>query len=219
MSEPTGQPAVGYNAAMEEILDAATRVFAERGFDGSSVDDIADAMGATKGRIYHYWRGKDALLAAVMQRGLERGLAAIEPIAHDTTLAEFERLERLVWVHMAWVVKDPDIQKVLLHSVDVLARRRAPQREYAESINALRRRYEQQFIRLIEAGQRNGTVAGSDPRLTARGLLGTMNWTAVWHRPARDPQVRAAEDAHTIHELSSFAIRGLKVGNTSSPSH
>lgn len=201
------------NDRVTEILDAAAKVFAERGFDRSSIDDVAAELGATKGRIYHYWRTKAALLLAVQRRGIERMIAHVQPIVADEALTPFERLARMARAHIAAMVADLDYQRVLLQSINVYsqsARSHPHWIDVTEKINALRRDYEQLFVELIRTGQQDGSVAGTDPMLTAKALLGTLNWACVWHQRAADPSRRALRDSRTVHELSEFAIRGLR---------
>jgi AcrR family transcriptional regulator len=205
----TQDPATSINA----ILDAAARVFAARGYDGASIDDVAAELGSTKGRVYHYWSGKQGLLAAVQRRGIERTIAAVEPIATDDALSALDRLERMIRAHVSSILSDLDYQRVLLQSVDMYApagRARADLASINQQINGLRRYYEELFTDLVAAGQRAGTVAGNDPLLTTRALLGTLNWVCVWHRRPADERQREQRDSRTIHELSEFAIRGLR---------
>lgn len=199
--------------SMNSILDAAAKVFAARGYDGASIDDVAAELGSTKGRIYHYWPGKQALLAAVQQRGIERTLAAVQPIVTDASLSPLERLERMVRAHITALLGDLEYQRVLLQSVEIYeptSRTRADLAPIADQSNEMRRSYEQLFTDLVDEGQRAGMVAGNDPLLTSRALLGTLNWVCVWHRQPHDPAQRVQRDARTIHELSEFAIRGLR---------
>lgn len=213
MSRNAGRAAPEPGSSVNVILDAAAKVFAARGYDGASIDDVAAELGSTKGRIYHYWSGKPALLAAVQQRGIERTMLMVEPIAADAALSAIERLERMVRAHIACVVGDLDYQRVLFQGIDNYApsaRTRPDLAAIDAQINQLRRRYEKLFTDLVDQGQQDGTVAGSDAVLTTRALLGTLNWVCVWHRRPTDELLRAERDAHTIHELSEFAIRGLR---------
>ena len=61
----------GRSAARDEVLAAAARAFMEKGFAAASIDDVARAMGATKGRVYHYYRAKLDLFVDVVRRSLE----------------------------------------------------------------------------------------------------------------------------------------------------
>lgn len=214
MAQDAARRAHDKASSINAILDAAAEVFATRGYDRASIDDIAAELGSTKGRIYHYYSGKQALLTAVQHRGIERMLASVAPIATDQSLTALERLERMTRAHIACMLGDLAYQRVLLQSVPSYVQIRGTRTDAAaeaDQLMELRRRYEQLFTALIQQGQAAGTVAGADPTLTARAVLGTLNWVCVWHREPTDPQQRAQRDARTIHELAEFANRGLRL--------
>ncbi|HOX30939.1 MAG TPA: helix-turn-helix domain-containing protein [Spirochaetales bacterium] len=83
-------PEGGVAAAKERIRDAALRVFAERGFDGARVDEIAKRAGVNKALIYYYYESKEKLLDAIFQGSVEEVLAELGPELHDTRIFEDE---------------------------------------------------------------------------------------------------------------------------------
>ena len=86
-------------AGRNEILVAASSAFTEKGFTATSIDDIADRLGATKGRIYHYYRSKADLFLDLQRWALEHCLERIRPIAQCKTDRPSERLYKMAYEH------------------------------------------------------------------------------------------------------------------------
>lgn len=87
------------HASAREILDAAATAFSERGYAATSIDDVADVLGCTKGRIYHYFRTKGDLFIGIHQQALEWALEAVGPPAERADLGPAEKLREMVHQH------------------------------------------------------------------------------------------------------------------------
>src|SRR5207248_10257017 len=84
----------------EQVYAAALRLFREKGYHATSMQDIAVAVGLYKGSLYHYIGGKEDLLVEVFERGMGALLADVERIADDTALAPSAQLRRVIQAHV-----------------------------------------------------------------------------------------------------------------------
>ena len=167
-----------YDARRAEVVAAAARLFAERGFHATSMADLVEATGLTAGGLYHYIGSKDALLVAIcdelMEPLLERARAAV---ADEGALAQ-EVLRRLVRESTADVEANRDHMLVFNQQRHVLergARWRAVRHQ--------RKAFEALLADVFARGARDGSLAFADPDLAQRALLGMVNHTAQWFRP------------------------------------
>jgi len=100
----------------DEILDAAERQIRTIGYDAMSVQALQDELGVSRGAIYHYFRSKEAILAAVIDRMTQAGMARLEPIAHDPDLPAVDKLQALFTVGSQWKAQRSDLLLGLLRS-------------------------------------------------------------------------------------------------------
>lgn len=162
----------------QEILRAAARLFQERGYDATSMNDVAAALRLSKGGLYHHFRSKDQILFSLMNHAMdttdERVVRAVRGIADPE-----ERLRTLIRLHVEVVagVREREIT-VLLHENHPLPpglRRR---------VNARKKEYVHYVENLIAEVQRaRGSKAGVSPRAAAFALLGMINWIYQWYKP------------------------------------
>ena len=183
--------------AYAEILDVAAAVFDERGYHESSVQDIADAAGLTKGGLYHHVSSKEATLFAINERYLEAALAEISSIAaQDVPI--LERIHKLVVAiatqHDTYY---PDL-RVTLREFDVLGD------NYRKPLIVLRDQCQGIIRTLIEEGIAEGSIVDEDPKILLMLLWGTLNWMCMWYR--RDGKYSAAELGQHFAELIQRAV-------------
>jgi AcrR family transcriptional regulator len=157
-----------------EIIDAAARVFAERGYHGASTQDIADVLGIRQASLYYYFGSKEEALEQVCMLGVEGFVERAAAIVGAPGNAA-GRLRALIAAHLAPLGDRRDYVRVFLrergHLPDVARRR----------VGRLSRRLE----RLIEGVFAAGIVAGElradlDPRLATLALLGMCNAVPAW---------------------------------------
>ncbi|MCB5174619.1 TetR/AcrR family transcriptional regulator [Microvirga lenta] len=197
--------------ARDEIVRAAAEVFMEFGFAATSIDAVAERLGATKGRIYHYYRSKAELYFDVQIAAMERLLREIEPIARGEGNAA-ERLEAMALRHTTILLEDLPIQKVAVRGLEreLLGAVAARHAKTLRSIVRMRDDYEQIFAEVIDDGIRAGLFADLPPRLATKPFFGAMNWLTVWYAPRR---LQKPEDiAEIARTLTEFAMRGILKG-------
>lgn len=191
-----------------EILRAAAELFMDLGFTATTIDAIAERLGATKGRVYHYFSSKAEIYFDVQRLAMTRLLAAIEPIAREPGSAR-SRLEHMARAHVDIILRELPIQKVSVHGVELHLFAASAARYTAEvrSIIHLRDEYEQLFAEVIDAGTREGDFVDLPPRLLSKAFFGPLNWVTYWYRP-RKLQTEADLEAIAT-ALTEFAMRGI----------
>jgi len=181
-----------------ELINVATQVFYEKGYDGASLQDIADRLGMLKGSLYYYIQSKEDLLFDVISAVHKEGLAVIRArseVAGDP----LERLESVIVGHVEHTCRNLVPTAVFLHELSSLPEER--RREVLGSEHA----YQGVFRDLIEKAQAEGLVrADLDPRLAALSVLGSTNWVYRWFRPGG-----AFSPEQIGSELAEMAIRGI----------
>jgi AcrR family transcriptional regulator len=157
-----------------EIIDAAARVFAERGFHGASTQDIADVLGVRQASVYYYFPSKEVALEMVCARGVE-GFVENAIRVTERKASAADKLAGLIQSHVAPLRERPDYVKVFLNE-----RRHLPA-ESRRRIGRLSRAVERIFEDVIRSGvQRREFRAGLDPRLATLAILGMVNAVASW---------------------------------------
>src|SRR2546428_1190638 len=135
------------------ILDAAIRVFAERGFHSATVAEIARAAGVADGTIYLYFKGKDDLLLRLFDEKMT-GLVAEVKAALAQERRAAEKLKRFIQLHLALVERNPDLAAVLIVEL----------RQSAQFLKAADRQKLAAYIDLIEEVVRAGRESGEADR-------------------------------------------------------
>jgi len=158
----------------EEIIDAAARVFAERGYHGTSTQAIADVLGMRQASLYYYFPSKEAALELVCARGADRFVEAAEAVV-DSTGAPLDKLTRLIAAHLAPIETKRDYVKVFIDErryLPTASRRR---------IGRKSRRIERCFEHVILAGMAEGSIGRDmDARLAMLAVLGMCNAVINW---------------------------------------
>jgi AcrR family transcriptional regulator len=160
----------------ERILEEAVKLFYERGFTGTTLDDIAAELGVTKPFIYTHFRGKVELLAALCKPTIELALGAIANAAARPGTPS-ERLRIAI----------TDFTKVVLQRQPNIAiyfreeKNLSP--EALAEINVLRREFDHVLSDLLIEGTASGEFEVQDPSLAALALGGMISWAYTWYRP------------------------------------
>jgi AcrR family transcriptional regulator len=165
-----------YDRRRQEMVFAAAKVFAERGFDQTTMQDLASSMGLATGALYHYFGSKEQLLINICDQLMEPLLSTAREIALSDQ-APRERLRALVRLWVACVIEHRHHMRVFQqerHAIET-----GPQwRGVRESRKA--------FERLVEHAldeARAKAITGIDNRLALVALLGMVNHTAQWYQP------------------------------------
>jgi TetR/AcrR family fatty acid metabolism transcriptional regulator len=184
----------------QQILDAAVRVFAERGYETSRVGDVASQAGVAYGLVYHYFDSKEAVLEAVFREAWGRLLTAVAQAEQAAGTAP-ERLALVVKIVLRAWRDDPDLVRLLVREVTRNPHVQDELDEIGQAFASLER--------IIAAGQAEGTIRPSlDPRLCAWMLYGALEeiltgW--VLGRLPDDPETVARAE----REVIGTVVRGM----------
>jgi len=176
----------------DEIAQAAIRLFNEKGYHATSVQDIADEVGLQKGSLYHYIASKEELLLQIASRsmhGFSRELAEICELDIPAT----ERLRRAIHHHFDIVTGDTQMTTVLLREAFLLSESERIVIQQAMD------QYTNLWVRIIQEGMESGEFKRQDPRLVALHILGSCNWVYRWYRPGG--ALRPTEIAEQFFDL------------------
>jgi AcrR family transcriptional regulator len=161
----------------QAVLDAAARLFSERGYEGASMRDIAKAAGMLAGSMYYHFASKEDLLIAVHEAGVARFEAAVEG-AISAGQDPWSQLEAAVIAHLETLLAGGDYTQVVIRELP-----REPD-ALRVKLTGLRDAYEALFRGLIDALP---LAAGTDRNLLRLMLMGAMNWSQGWFRPGGNP--------------------------------
>jgi AcrR family transcriptional regulator len=176
-----------------EIIAAAARVFAERGFHGATTQDVADVLGIRQASLYYYFASKEAALELVCLKGVEGFFEAAKAIASGPGTAA-NRLARLIDSHLSPLLDRSDFVKVFLNE-----RQHLPT-ESRRRIGKWSRGLERIFEDVLKEGVRKGEFRSDmDTRLATLAILGMANAVASWYRKEEVPIERiSAEFARLV---------------------
>jgi AcrR family transcriptional regulator len=189
-----GRPAQAASDSLKTLLIAVSaRLFREKGFDNTTVRDIAAAAGVQAGSWFYHFKSKQDILQAVIEEGMQQALARIEEVA-SLGLPPREAFRRLVHTHLETLLSPgQDFVYVMLYEW------RALSTEGQLRIVAAKDRYEALWDAVLHELQASGEWPAPG-KLDRLWLFGALNWSAQWYR--RDAGV-------SIDELAESAIRFL----------
>ncbi|WP_237173591.1 TetR family transcriptional regulator [Paracandidimonas lactea] len=195
------------------ILDSAASVFMRKGFAATSLDDISEAYGATKGIIYYHFRNKTVLFYEVLRRAMALTRAAIEPAATGEGSAR-TRLYAMAFAHTLLIMEHLDYLRVSGLGAQLHTSGRMSDNERAEmaQITAMRDDNEQLYLHVLEEGIAAGEFRPCNARIAVKPLLGALNWTSRWYRP-REHETRRDREA-IAKDIAEFAVSALLPGTT-----
>jgi AcrR family transcriptional regulator len=202
-----GQAATGQSAPrrgrpgydLESLLAVAVAVFNERGYDGTSMEDLSHRLGISKSSIYYHVDSKADLLALALDRALD-GLFCVADEVKASGEPAIVRLERLVRGSVQ-VLADR------LPYVTLLLRAHGNTSTEREAL-ARRREFDQIVADLVAEAEQDGDIRPDvDPAITARLLFGMVNSLVEWYRPGR----RATSATELADAVCAVAFDGLRI--------
>jgi TetR/AcrR family transcriptional regulator, cholesterol catabolism regulator len=159
------------------LLDAAAKLFSERGFHGTSMRDIAKAVDMLSGSIYYHFDSKEEMLLAIYEEGVRRVAEAVDAAVVSAS-EPWERLEAACAAHLHGLIAHRDYAHVMIQT----SPNEVP--GVGARIRELRRAYEARFRHLIDALALPPAIDRNYLRFL---LFGALNWSQVWFRPGGDP--------------------------------
>src|SRR5436305_3930456 len=185
------------SARRTELTRAAARLFAEKGYHGTSIGDLAQALGVQKGSVYSHIESKADLLWEVAREGAEAFQAALDAVPEEGPIVE--RIRAALRAHLRVVAEQLDIATVFVREWRYL------EGERRDLFVGERRRYEERFRALFREGRERGELRTDLDDATAALLaLSAANWAYTWLRAETDPD----ELADRFYGLLVDGIRG-----------
>jgi AcrR family transcriptional regulator len=182
----------------EKVYEIAAEVFHQKGYDNTSMNDIAEAVGLTKAGLYHHVTSKERLLFTILDYGMDMTEAyVVEPL--ESVKDPLRRLKKMIELHLKLILEGRKLAVTgLLHECQGLSRQ--------DQVRINRRK--KQYVRLVTKlvgevmGRSNGRSA--DPKVAALALLGMLNWTYQWYKPTG-----SVKPDEVVREFQDVFIHGI----------
>ena len=183
----------------DEVIRVAARLFSERGYHGTSMQHLAEALGLLRGSLYAHISSKQELLFEVVDAGAERFIARARSVeASDAPPAE--KLRALLVGHVETAIEHLEASTVFLNEWRYLGA------ELRDIVQSKRDTYESIVRDVVREGIESGAFRGDlDVSLAARLVLSAGNWTYTWYRPGGD-----LTPTQVGEEFADMIVRGLK---------
>jgi AcrR family transcriptional regulator len=170
----------------QKIIEVAATLFCKKGYQSTSLDDVAKQIGISKAAIYHYVSSKDDLLSIIYTQAFERVFQETYKIWR-MDLPPDEKLRKIIGNH----VKNIIVKDLSMFSVFFSEESQLPEKDF-QKIREEKKRYTRIIEEIIEEGIAKGLFRALDPKLQAYAILGMCNWVYTWYRPEKtshDPEV------------------------------
>jgi AcrR family transcriptional regulator len=192
-----------------EVLEAAVRVFHAKGYDATSIQDIADEVGILKGSIYYYITSKEDVLFEILKEVHEEALKAVQ----DASAVDGNSLQKIrgfVTTLARFNADNPARMGIFLHDFRSLSESRR------KEIVRERDRYDRMLRKLITEGQDEGLVCPDvDPKLATLAIMGMINTIYQWYLPTGRLQAKYIGSVY-----AGLVIRSLACSpDTHTPGH
>lgn len=189
-----------YRERRRELIETAAAVFGERGFDKSSIQHIADALGTDRASVYYYVASKEELFTEVVSDAVRENVETVEQI-RTMDASPTQKVQQLIEsLMLSYEEHYPYLYVWVQEDMSRLSSD-AP----SSALRALARRYTDAVASIVEEAVDTGEFRNpQDPRLVAYGIIGMLNWTHRWYKP--DGHYEASEIARTF---SSMVLNGL----------
>jgi AcrR family transcriptional regulator len=212
--ESSSAPDTRFDRRLAEILDFATEIFADKGYEGASMRDLSRISGISLAGLYYYYESKEKLLYFIQQHTFTTIIERLRQRLATSNDPE-ERIRIFVQNHVDYAVARPKAMKVLSHEDDVL------KNGYGAELAAIKRDYYRICVGLVNdlakaeglkhIAMQSTASAGIGTRTAVMGLFGMMNWLYTWYNPRVDP------DAATLaREISDVFLKGVRGGGAAS---
>ena len=178
------------------IVEKACTLFSEKGYAGTSLTDIAEALGMTRGAMYYYFSNKEALLESIVEEALVVPLAEIAEWRETASGTAAERLRSFVVGRVRNTLNLQTQMRML--QVTELAMPADLFARYTE----FKRKILEEYRALVREGMLNGEFLPVDDRLASLGIIGLVNWSIYWYSPDRNQPIDQIAD-----QLAEMAVR------------
>lgn len=159
------------------VLMAGAKLFCEKGYEGTSLDDIAAELSITKRTIYYYVQSKEEILFGCNKLGLEY-IDEIADLCSDAALTPLERINKMVLSYADWVSTD-------LGACLIMISDRSLSTDHKKQLRATKLRLDLLMQSILREGIEEGSIRPGDPRIMTSAIFGALNWLPRWNRGAK----------------------------------
>jgi TetR/AcrR family transcriptional regulator, cholesterol catabolism regulator len=183
----------------EEIVEAAARLFKQKGYAATTMREIAEQVGMEAASMYNHIKGKEDLLTDICFRISDTYIAQLNEI--ETTMdTPIDKLKALIRLHIRIVFDDPNGISVANNEWKHLPEVALTQ------FKAARRDYETRFANIIELGIEKGDINPINSKVALFTILSATRWVELWYKPERDISPQTLED-----NIILMLLNGLKL--------
>jgi len=175
-----------------DVLQAATAVFADRGYHGASMQDIADAAGMQKASLYYHVGSKEDLLFAIHELMMDELTTRTMPVL-SSSRSPADKIREVIAVAVEFIAAHREGYTVLVEDLNAVAGARW------DSVVAKRELYGRMVEGVIAEAAASGEFAPTRPEIATRGIFGLLNWCHVWFHA--DGELTAREVAEILADL------------------
>ncbi|MGD8603541.1 MAG: TetR/AcrR family transcriptional regulator [Anaerolineales bacterium] len=184
-----------------DIIQAAAQIFRQKGYHGTSMQDIADSVQLQKASLYHHVSSKQEILLSILDQALEGLIEDLEQIVASQLPAD-QKLRKAMQSYIERMMQDTDLAAVLLLEY------RSLEPDQRQDHVARRDKYESLWRQIVIQGVRTGVFREMDISVSTFALLGVQNWTITWFQ--EDGRLTAKELADLYCDLF---LSGIRKGN------
>lgn len=182
------------------ILDHATEVFCEKGYEGASMRDLSRATGMSLAGLYYYFESKDRLLFLIQKHAFTTILEKLKARLDDVADPE-DRIRVFILNHLEYFVSNQQALKVLSHEDESL------KNGMGSEISAIKREYYRICLRLMQDLRRERDLE-FNPRTAVMSLFGMINWIYTWYNPRVDGNAEALSK-----QMGDLILNGIMQGS------
>ncbi len=189
----------------DDILLAAADVLCRKGYESTTMKDIAAEVDLTAASLYHHFKNKDALLLAVLEAGLERVIDRLNTVV-DSQQPASDKLRQMIALHIGGVTSNTAVGAAMVYEIrwlqtmdcdaELMARR--------DAVLARRDQFERLFRRVVQEGIDSGEFIDTDADIFTKAMLGAHNWVGVWYREGG-----RLDGAAIANLMADFFLRAL----------
>lgn len=159
----------------EEMIEKATKIFKERGYRATTVEDVSRELNLTKGSFYYYLNSKEELLSEIYDRAGSKFYSTLLPVVQGNLPIE-QKLQAVLEAHVQLISEEQELFSVYFKEKMELP----PEKQ--DIIMVKMRNYTSLLEDLVREAMQEGIIADSDPKIVTQGILGMCNWVHVWFK-------------------------------------
>ena len=193
---------IRYDEKRRKILENAAKIFAKKGYERASLEEIAGKLKLTKASLYHYIKSKEEMLFLIQMQAIEQLQKALE-IVLKSGKDPREKLAEAVKCHVRTVTQK--------HVIGALRQQELIlPKKWRDEIVAQRDHYDLTFLKIIEEGIGKNVLQAMDWKMSKMAALGALNWIVRWYSPKGKLSVDEIGEAMADFVLQGFGVKRNK---------